>query len=144
MSTPTPSLGSLHTVPALDRPDLESDPTPVLLDHFGPRLERARALGVPSVALDPGLGFGFRLDRPHTRARLQAAMLLASFRLRPLGAPICHALPHALGLFGEHYRTAEGFFAVLAHLGRTGIYRTHEVGQVAAVLRSLHTLDPQE
>lgn len=126
---------------ALDRTDLDGDPTQILLDHFGPRIERARELGVPAVSIDPGLGLGFRLSDPQARARLQAAMLLASFRLRPLGVPICHALPHALGLFGPHYGTAEGFFAVLAHLGRTGIYRTHEVGQVAAVLRSLRSLD---
>ena len=53
---------------------------------------------------------------------------------------MCHALPSAIDLFGEEVRTAEGFFAVLASLGRTGIYRTHEVPRVKAVLDAVHDL----
>ena len=43
------------------------------------------------------------------------------FRLRLLGFPICHALPHAFEYFGEEVRCAEPFFAVLAALGRTDL-----------------------
>ena len=68
-------------------------------------------------------------------------MLLNGFRLRDLGVPICQALPHAFDLFEEQFRTAEGFFAVLAMLGGTGVLRTHEVAQVRAVVASMRTLD---
>jgi hypothetical protein len=64
-------------------------------------------------------------------------VFLGTFRLRPLGCPICHALPHAFEYFGEEVRTAEGFFAVLAALGKTDLFRTHEVARVTAVLRTL-------
>ena len=62
------------------------------------------------------------------RAKLKS-VLLNAFRLRSLGVPMCNALPHAFDLFEEQFRTAEGFFAVLAMLGGTGVLRTHEVAQ---------------
>ncbi|MCW2819898.1 MAG: Pterin binding enzyme [Marmoricola sp.] len=117
------------------------DQFPAMLEGFGRRLEHARSVGVPSVAVDPGIGFGFSwLPDPLERARYQSAVLLQTFRLRSLGAPVCHALPSAMDIFGEEVRTAEGFFAVLASLGRTGIFRTHEVPRVAAVLDALSIL----
>ena len=61
-------------------------------------------------------------------------MFLNTFRLRKLGWPVCHALPHAFEYFGEEVRTAESFFAVLALLGITDLIRTHEVAKVKAVL----------
>ena len=67
-------------------------------------------------------------------------MLLGSFRLRTLGVPVCQALPHAFDVFEEEFRTAEGFFAVLAALARTNMLRTHEVARVAAVVRALRAL----
>lgn len=127
-------------VRALDGSDVDDDPVPRMLEEFGARVARARELGITSIAVDPGLGFGFRLSDPQARARHQAVALLASFRLRALDVPVCHALPHAFDLFGEQFRSGEGFFAVLAHLGRTGVYRTHEVPLVAAVLGALHHL----
>ena len=123
---------------ALDGSDVDSDPVPRMVETFGARLEHARSLGVTDLAIDPGLGFGFRLDDQRSRAQYQLVTLLHSFRLRRLGVPICHALPHAFDIFEDQYRSGEGFFAVLAHLGGTGIYRTHEVPLVASVLDALH------
>lgn len=121
-----------------------ADPFPEMREQFARRLEAARAAGVDSVAIDPGVGFGFSwLPDPRDRSRYQAAVQLQSFRLRGLGAPICHALPAALHLFGDEYRTAEGFFTVLASLGGTGIFRTHEVPRIVAVLSALQAFDAQ-
>jgi hypothetical protein len=63
--------------------------------------------------------------------------LVGTFRLRTLGFPVCHALPHAFEHFGEEVRCAEPFFAVLASLGKTDLLRTHEVARVKAVLNTL-------
>ena len=120
---------------------LERDPMPVLLDYFAARLEHARAHGVTEIVIDPGLGFYYgNLTDPMTRARHQGQVLLNSFRLRALGVPICQALPHAFDLFEEEYRTAEGFFAVLASLGRANVLRTHEVARVRATLAAMRAL----
>ncbi|HJQ05725.1 MAG TPA: dihydropteroate synthase [Nocardioides sp.] len=122
---------------ALDGSDVEADPVPRMLDTFGERIARARELGATSIAVDPGLGFGFRLADQRSRAQYQAASLLNTFRLRRLGVPVCHAMPHAFDVFEDQFRSGEGFFTVLAHLGRTGIYRVHEVPRVRAVLDAL-------
>ena len=120
---------------------LDGDPMPDLLAHFEPRLEKARSRGVDNVIIDPGMGFFYgNLTDPLTRARHQAKVLLQCFRLRPLDVPICNALPHAFDLFEENFRTAEGFYAVLAVLGGTSMLRTHEVAQVRAVVRAISTL----
>ena len=66
-----------------------------------------------------------------------AAALLRFFRLRTLGFPICHALPHAFEFFRDEVRCAEPFFAVLAALGRTDLFRTHEVPRIRAVLETI-------
>ena len=50
---------------------------------------------------------------------------------------MCHALPHAFEYFGDQVRSAEPFFAVLAALGKTDLFRTHEVAKVRAVLDTL-------
>lgn len=123
------------------RVDLGADPIPALLDHFAPRLEVVRGAGVENVVVDPGMGFYYdNLVDPMTRARHQARVLANSFRLRELGVPVCNALPHAFDLFEEEFRTAEGFFAVLAALGGTHLFRTHEVAHVRAVLASMAAL----
>lgn len=117
---------------------LDTDPIPLLADYFGARIEQARAHGVTDIIIDPGLGFYYaNLTDPMIRARHQAEVLLNSFRLRTLGVPICQALPHAFHLFEEEFRTAEGFFAMLAALGRVNVLRTHEVARVRATLRAL-------
>ena len=113
-----------------------------LLAHFEPRLEHARALGVEQVVIDPGLGFYYgNLTDPATRVRHQTRVLAECFRLRRLGVPIGNALPHAFDLFEDEFRKAEGFFAVLAALGGTHLFRTHEVPHVRAVLAAMDFLD---
>ena len=121
---------------------LDEDPIPGLLEHFERRVAQARAAGVQHLVIDPGMGFYYgNLVDPRTRLAHQAKVIAHTFRLRRLGLPICHALPHAFDVFEDQFRTAEGFFAVLAHLGGTTLMRTHEVPQVKAVLAALRTLD---
>jgi dihydropteroate synthase len=115
---------------------------PHLVDHFGPRIEHARGLGVERIVIDPGLGFYYgNLVDPAVRVRHQAMVLSQCFRLRSLGVPVCNALPHAFDLFEDEFRKAEGFFAVLARLGGTDLFRTHEVAHVRAVLAAMDFLD---
>jgi dihydropteroate synthase len=122
---------------------LDADPFPGIRDHFAARIALANKAGVERIAIDPGMGFFYgNLVTPAVRVQHQTHVLLNAFRLRALGLPICNALPHAFDLFEDEFRTAEGFFAVLASLGGTGIYRTHEVARVAAVLSSMRTLHP--
>lgn len=119
-----------------------ADPFPGLLEHFERRVALARSHGVDRIALDPGMGFSYgNLVDPQVRLRHQTRVLLRSPRLRRLGLPVCQSVPHAFALFGDQFRTAEGFFTVLAHLAGTGLVRTHEVAHVGAVLRALHALD---
>jgi hypothetical protein len=68
-------------------------------------------------------------------------VFLNTFRLRTLGFPVCHALPHAFEYFGDEVRSAEPFFAVLAALGKTDLFRTHEVPKTKAVLDVLRLFD---
>jgi dihydropteroate synthase len=121
---------------------MDGDAMPRLLDHFGPRVEHARSLGVRRIVVDPGLGFYYgNLVDPKVRVRHQTAVLSQCFRLRALGVPVCNALPHAFDLFEDEFRKAEGFFAVLARLGGTDLFRTHEVAHVRAVLAAMDFLD---
>lgn len=120
----------------------DADPLPVLLDHFAPRIAHARSLGVDRVVVDPGMGFYYgNLVDPLARARHQAKVLAQGFRLRPLGVPVCNAVPHSFDLFGDEFRKAEGFFGVFAALGGTHLVRTHEVAHLRVVLRSLDELE---
>lgn len=117
------------------------DPFPALLEHFGRRVDAARARGVDRIVLDPGMGFFYgNLTDPGVRVAHQLKVLLGSARLRRLGFPVCQAVPHAFALFEDQYRTAEGFFTVFASLARTGVVRTHEVAHVTAVLRAMRVL----
>lgn len=120
---------------------LAEDPLPVFAEHFTERLDRAAARGLERIVLDPGLGFFYgNLTVPSVRVDYQTRVILQTFRLRELGLPICHALPHAFDLFQDQFRVAEPMFAVLAKLGGTGVFRTHEVPQVRAVLDALNYL----
>ena len=120
----------------------DGDPLPGVLAHFRDRVATARAHGVERLVLDPGLGFYYgNLTDPAVRVDYQTRVLLQTFRLRALGLPVCHALPHAFDLFQEQFRSAEPMFAVLARLGGTGVFRTHEVPQVRAVLDALQQLN---
>jgi dihydropteroate synthase len=120
---------------------IHADPIPPLVEHFEPRIKRAKELGVTSISIDPGLGFfyGSSVD-PIRKAQHQAQVLLHSFRLRPLGAPVCQIMPHAFDVFQEEFRTAEGVFTVLGRLGGVGVLRVHEVARVAATVRMLNTV----
>lgn len=118
--------------------DLGRDPVGAMQDYFAHRLDIATNCGVERIFLDPGLGFYYRnLQDGEARVRHQMEVFLNSFRLRSLGHPICHALPHAFDFFKEEVRSAEPFFAVLAALGKTNLFRTHEVAKTKAVLDTL-------
>lgn len=118
--------------------DLSSDPVAMLQEHFERQIEMAVRCGAEKLILDPGLGFYYRnLQDSAVRVRYQMTTFLNTFRLRTLGFPVCHALPHAFEYFGEEVRCAEPFFAVLAALGRTDLFRTHEVARTRAVLDTL-------
>ena len=117
------------------------DHAATLLDYFRKEIDRATAAGVKAIWVDPGLGFYYRnLQDSADRIRYQAETFLHTFRLRTLGWPVCHALPHAFEFFGEEVRTAESLFAVLAILGKTDLLRTHEIPKVRAVARTLSVL----
>ena len=118
--------------------DLGADPTRMLYDYFARQIEAAQKHGVEKIFIDPGLGFYYRnLQDSAVRVRHQMNVFLNTFRLRALGFPVCHALPHAFEYFGEEVRCAEPFFAVLAALGKTDLFRTHEVPRIRGVLETL-------
>jgi dihydropteroate synthase len=107
-------------------------------DYFARQIDLATRLGVERILIDPGMGFYYRnLQDSAQRVRFQMTTFLNTFRFRTLGYPICHALPHAFEYFGEEVRCAEPFFAVLAALGKTDLFRTHEVPRVRGVLETL-------
>jgi dihydropteroate synthase len=118
--------------------DLSADPVPPLRDYFSRQIETAQRNGVEKIFIDPGLGFYYRnLQDSAVRMRHQMKVFLNTFRLRELGFPVCHALPHAFEFFQDEVRCAEPFFAVLAALGKTDLFRTHEVPRIKAVLDTL-------
>ncbi len=118
--------------------DLGADPMATLYEFFARQIDLAVANGVSRIFIDPGLGFYYRnLQDSAIRVQHQMKVFLNTFRLRPLGFPICHALPHAFEYFGEEVRCAEPYFAVLAALGTTNLFRTHEVARTRAVLETM-------
>jgi dihydropteroate synthase len=118
--------------------DFREDTVGGMRDYFARQIDLATALGVTRIFIDPGLGFYYRnLQDSAVRVRHQMNTFLNTFRLRSLGFPICHALPHAFEFFREEVRCAEPFFTVLAALGKTDLFRTHEVSRTRAVLETL-------
>jgi dihydropteroate synthase len=118
--------------------DFSADPIKMMREYFAQQIEIAQHNGVEKIFLDPGLGFYYRnLQDSAVRVRHQMTVFLNTFRLRALGFPICHALPHAFEFFRDEVRCAEPFFAVLAALGKTDLFRTHEVPRIKAVLETL-------
>ena len=118
--------------------DFSTDPTAMMHDYFARQIESATRNGVERIFIDPGLGFYYRnLQDSAVRVRHQMNIFLNTFRLRTLGFPVCHALPHAFEYFGEEVRCAEPFMAVLAALGKTDLFRTHEVPRIKAVLDTM-------
>jgi dihydropteroate synthase len=117
---------------------LDDDPIPRMADYFLREIEVAARCGLARGFLDPGLGFYYRnLQDSSLRIRHQMKTFLNAFRLRRLGWPVCNALPHAVEFFGYEVRCAEPFFSVLAALGQTDLFRTHEVPRIRAVLKTL-------
>lgn len=122
--------------------DLKADPIPLMHEHFARQIELAGKCNLTRLFIDPGLGFYYRnLQDSAVRVQHQMNVFLNTFRLRALGFPICHALPHAFEYFREEVRCAEPFFAVLAALGKTDLFRTHEVARTRAVLDTLNVYD---
>jgi len=122
--------------------DLTADPIEAMREYFQRQIEIADRNGLKKLFLDPGLGFYYRnLQDGRVRVRHQMTVFLNTFRLRMLGFPICHALPHAFEFFQDEVRCAEPFFAVLASLGRTDLFRTHEVPRIRAVLETLSVVE---
>ncbi len=118
--------------------DFTSDSMAMMKDFFARQIEVANSNGVKKIFIDPGLGFYYRnLQDSAVRVRHQMNVFLNTFRLRTLGFPTCHALPHAFEFFGDEVRSAEPFFCLLAALGRTDLFRTHEVPRIKAVLDTL-------
>src|SRR6267378_2374492 len=118
--------------------NFDADTVTLLNDYFSRQVDLALSNGVQKIILDPGLGFYYRnLQDSAVRVRHQMSVFLNTFSLRALGFPVCHALPHAFEYFGEEVRCAEPFFAVLAALGKTDLFRTHEVPRTKAVLDTL-------
>ena len=114
------------------------DPTNLMYEYFAQEIETATKYGVRKIFIDPGLGFYYKnLQDSSLRIGYQMKTFLNTFRLRKLGFPVCHALPHAFEFFGEEVRSAEPFFCVLAALGKTDLFRTHEVPKIRAVLDTL-------
>jgi dihydropteroate synthase len=122
--------------------DLAEDAMPFMREYFEKQIEAASRCGVKKIFIDPGLGFYYRnLQDSSVRVRHQMKTFLNTFRLRSLGFPVCHALPHAFEYFGEEVRSAEPFFAMLAALGKTDLFRTHEVPRTRAVLEAMRAFE---
>jgi len=127
-----------RNVREVDNFNFSADPVQVMHDYFARQIDRAMRNGVERIFIDPGLGFYYRnLQDSAVRVRHQMNVLLNTFRLRTLGFPVCHALPHAFEFFGEEVRCAEPFMAVLAAMGKTDLFRTHEVPPIKAVLDTI-------
>ena len=119
---------------------LDDDPIPRMAEYFTREIEKAQRCGLANGFVDPGLGFYYaNLQDSSVRIRHQMKTFLNAFRLRRLGWPVCNALPHAVECFGDEVRCAEPFFSVLAALGKTDLFRTHEVPRIRAVLKTLGT-----
>lgn len=119
--------------------DLAADPIESMREYYSRQIEMAQRHGVEKILLDPGLGFYYRnLQDSAVRVRHQMNVFLNTFRLRKLGFPVCHALPHAFEFFRDEVRCAEPFFAVMAALGKTDLFRTHEVPRIKAVLDTMN------
>jgi dihydropteroate synthase len=118
--------------------DFGADAVERMREYFARQIEIAQRQRVEKIILDPGLGFYYRnLQDSAVRVRHQMTVFLNTFRLRTLGFPVAHALPHAFEFFREEVRCAEPFFGVLAALGKTDLFRTHEVPRLRAVLETL-------
>jgi dihydropteroate synthase len=134
------AAGNVRTVTRLDVSD---DHVQTLMTFFDRQITAATRAGVEAIWIDPGMGFYYQnLQDSAERVRYQMNTFLQTFRLRELGWPVCHALPHAVAYFGEEVRCSEPFFAVPAILGKTELLRTHEISRVRAVVDTLNVFRP--
>lgn len=118
--------------------NLSGDVPQRMREFFARQIDLATENGLTKIFIDPGMGFYYRnLQDSAQRVRHQMQTFLNTFRLRTLGFPTCHALPHAFDYFGEEVRSAEAFFCVLAAMGKTDLFRTHEVPRIRAVLDTM-------
>ena len=86
--------------------DLKGDTTGKMHDYFSRQIDLATRNGVKKIFIDPGLGFYYRnLQDSAVRVQHQVRTFLNTFRLRTLGWPTCHALPHAFEFFGDRKST---------------------------------------
>ncbi len=120
--------------------DFGSDPVGLMREYFARQIETAEAAGLRKVIIDPGsLGF---ITAIWETARCESGTKCARF-WKPFACvnwaviPSVMLCPHAFEYFGEEVRSAEAFFAVLAALGQTNLFRTHEVARIKAVLDTL-------
>ncbi|MCF7708116.1 MAG: dihydropteroate synthase [Verrucomicrobia bacterium] len=118
-----------------DESDKLSGSMDAIIEYFVRELDKAKGAGLDKVFIDPGIGFSY-VNSPTgvERVKRQAEILLHSFKFHRLGAPVCNALPCAFEFFGDEVRTGEAFFSVLAGIGGTHLFRTHEVAKVKGVL----------
>ncbi len=59
-----------------------------VLDHLGPKVEAARAAGVPEIVIDPNLGIIHPSTDDHTKIHQQLEIVFRLGELRGLGCPI--------------------------------------------------------
>ena len=101
--------------------DLSADPIPLLRDFFARQIEIAQRNGVEKIFIDPGLGFYYRnLQDSAVRVRHQMNIFLNTFRLRELGFPVCHALPHAFEYFRRGSPLRRAVFRRARRAGQNG------------------------
>ncbi|NES80661.1 MAG: dihydropteroate synthase [Moorea sp. SIO2B7] len=118
------------------------DPIDLVYDYFGQEIDRATKLGVTKIFLDPAVGLGYtnfyyQYKNVSSRMGYQIRSILNAFRLRKLGFPVLNQVPSALEIFGEDVRSTQVCTAVFAALGKTDLFRTHEVSKIKAVLEIL-------
>jgi dihydropteroate synthase len=123
--------------------DFSTDPLDLMYDFFAHEIDVATSMGVKKIVIDSGVGFKYTNleENPKQQINFQMRTLLNSFRLRKLGYPICNILPAAFLCFGQEVLAAEGFFAVLAALGKTDIVRTHEVPKIKSTFDVMSLFD---
>ena len=99
-----------------------------LLDHLGPRVEQARAAGVPEVIIDPNLGIIHPATDDFGKIQLQNSVLWNLDRLRVLGCPIL------LYAARKPERLARILFASNVLFAGADIIRTHHPDILEALM----------
>ncbi len=121
------------------------DPIDLVYDYCGKEIEKATKLGVRKIFLDPALGLGYtnfyyQHENVSNRMGYQLRSTLNAFRLRKLGFPIANQMSSALEIVGEEIRSGQMLAGVFAVLGKTDLFRTHEVPKLKVVLDTFSLL----